>query len=80
MIARASRDVQALAKGKTNWYEGNGRKKGIKISADKSCHATLIKEWRAKNPDSKNKSLCARRQDSQDQLLPGGGILPSRNH
>ncbi len=60
MIARASRDVQALAKGKTNWYEGNGRKKGIKISADKSCHAMLIKEWRAKNPDSKNKSLCAR--------------------
>lgn len=60
MIARASRDVQALAKGKTNWYEGNGRKKGIKISADKSSHAAIIKDWREKNPDSKNKSLCAR--------------------
>jgi len=39
------------------WRKGNGRKIA---TADNSPHASIIKEWRAKNPDSKNKSLCAR--------------------
>lgn len=60
MIARASRDVQAIAKGKTKWTEGNGRKKGIKMEAIKSPHAAIVREWREKNPDNKNKSQCAR--------------------
>ncbi|MCM1140772.1 MAG: hypothetical protein NC453_19555 [Muribaculum sp.] len=60
MIARASRDVQTIAKGKTKWTEGNGRKKGIKMEAIKSPHAAIVREWREKNPDNKNKSQCAR--------------------
>lgn len=39
------------------WRKGNGRKIA---TPDNSPHAITIKEWREKNPDSKNKSLCAR--------------------
>ena len=40
-----------------NWREGSGRRKA---TIESSSHAKLVKEWRTKNPDSKNKSLCAR--------------------
>ena len=48
--ARANRDISCDEKGKTSWIEGNGRKPQSKA----------VQEWRVKNPDSKNKSLCAR--------------------
>lgn len=48
--ARAVRDISCEENGKSSWREGNGRKSQYK----------LVKEWREQNPDSKNKSLCAR--------------------
>lgn len=42
------------------WREGNGRKKGSKVSVEDSRCATLVFEWRKSNPESRNKSKCAR--------------------
>lgn len=39
------------------WRKGNGRKTA---TLDNSSHAIVVKEWRYNNPESKNKSLCAR--------------------
>lgn len=49
-IARASRDIACEENGKNSWMEGNGRKR----------KDLIVKEWREKNPDNKNKSQCAR--------------------
>ena len=40
-----------------DWRKGNGRKKE---TIETSPHAAIVREWRAKNPDNKNKSQCAR--------------------
>ncbi len=64
-----------------DYPDGNGVKEWTKdCNSGNSPHASIIKEWRAKNPDSKNKSLCARETGLSDLLLPGGGILPCWNH
>lgn len=39
------------------WRKGNGRKKE---TIETSPHAAIVREWREKNPDNKNKSQCAR--------------------
>jgi len=49
-IARASRDIQSVAKGKEKWTDGSGRK---------SVEA-IVREWQEQHPGCKNKSLCAR--------------------
>lgn len=49
-LARATRDVLQIEKGRSNWRDGNGRKP----------QHSIVREWRAKNPVSTNKSLCAR--------------------
>lgn len=40
-----------------DWRKGNGRKKA---TADNSREAKIVAEWRAKNPESSNKSACAK--------------------
>jgi hypothetical protein len=42
------------------WRENNGRKPGSKKNADNSRCASIIRDWRERNPQSHNKSLCAR--------------------
>ena len=59
-MARAVRDISVLDKGKERWDIGNGRPKGSVVTAEDSPQAKMIRDWRDRNPDSKNKSLCAR--------------------
>lgn len=40
------------------WREGNGRKKGSKVSASKSPAAKVVKEWQKANPNG-TKTQCA---------------------
>ena len=40
-----------------NWRKGNGRKKA---TIENSREAKIVAEWRAKNPESSNKSACAK--------------------
>ena len=40
-----------------NWREGNGRPKA---TPENSQHSQMVQAWRAANPDSNNKSQCAR--------------------
>jgi hypothetical protein len=42
------------------WRENNGRKPGSTKNADNSRCASIIRDWRERNPQSNNKSLCAR--------------------
>lgn len=49
-LARATRDVLQIEKGRSDWREGNGRKP----------QQEMVQEWRRNNPESTNKSLCAR--------------------
>lgn len=55
--ARALRDVYCEDKGMKRWDENSGRKKE---TIETSPHAAIVREWREKNPDNKNKSRCAR--------------------
>lgn len=43
-----------------NWRDGNGRPKGSVVLYEDSKNAKKIAEWRKNNPESKNKSACAR--------------------
>lgn len=49
-LARSNRDIINESKGKSVWWEGNGR----------SRQFSAVSEWRKANPDSTNKSKCAR--------------------
>ena len=49
-LARATRDVLQIEKGRSDWREGNGRPKGSIVSAEDSPKAKIVREWRAKNP------------------------------
>ena len=56
-LARATRDVLQIEKGRSDWREGNGRPKA---TPENSHHSQMVKAWRAAHPESKNKSQCAR--------------------
>jgi hypothetical protein len=43
-----------------SWRKGNGRKKGSVVSSEDSRCAQIVRKWREENPDSNNKSACAR--------------------
>lgn len=58
--ARVLRDLTCEDNGKSDWREGNGRKKGSVIEASESRCAAIIKDWQEKHPGVGNKSLCAR--------------------
>lgn len=59
-IARGARDILQEVKGRKDWREGNGRPKGSIVLAEDSPQYAKVQEWRSRNPQSKNKSLCAR--------------------
>lgn len=59
-LARGSRDILQEAKGRKDWREGNGRPKGSIVLAEDSPQYAKVQEWRRRNPQSKNKSRCAR--------------------
>lgn len=56
-IARGARDILQEVKGRKDWREGNGRPKATK---ENSPHYAKVQEWRDRNPNSTNKSRCAR--------------------
>lgn len=58
-LARSHRDIICLEKGKEDWREGNGRKKGKTVKASKSPAAKLVKQWKKEHPNNDNKSQCA---------------------
>lgn len=81
-IARGARDILQEVKGRKDWREGNGRPKGSVVLAEDSPQYAKVQEWRRNNPQSKNKSLCARETglsrptvrkwwQSQDEPLKG---------
>ena len=49
-LARATRDVLQIEKGRSDWREGNGRKP----------EKEKVRAWRAAHPENTNKSQCAR--------------------
>lgn len=59
-VARAIRDVKTKQRGMKSWDENNGRPKGSIVLAEDSPQYAKVQEWRRNNPQSKNKSLCAR--------------------
>lgn len=59
-LARGSRDILQEAKGRKDWREGNGRPKGSIVLAEDSPQYAKVQEWRRNNPNSNNKSRCAR--------------------
>lgn len=59
-LARGSRDILQEAKGRKDWREGNGRPKGSIVLAEDSPQYAKVQEWRDRNPNSTNKSRCAR--------------------
>lgn len=59
-LARGSRDILQEAKGRKDWREGNGRPKGSVVLAEDSPQYAKVQEWRDRNPNSNNKSRCAR--------------------
>lgn len=59
-IARAIRDIKVRQKGLSKWDEKNGRPKGSVVTEKDSPQAKIVQQWRSANPDSKNKSQCAR--------------------
>lgn len=56
-LARNARDIICEERGKTDWREGNGRKKE---SFETSRYAALVQTWRTANLGNNNKSQCAR--------------------
>ena len=58
--ARLLRDFRRKRDKKGKWDENNGRPKGSVILYEDSKKAKKIAEWRKNNPESKNKSACAR--------------------
>ena len=52
------RALQAFDDPEGKWRDGNGRKKGSKISASKSPAAKVVKEWQKANPNG-SKTQCA---------------------
>lgn len=58
--ARLLRDFRRKRDKKGKWDENNGRPKGSVILYEDSKNAKKIAEWRKNNPESKNKSACAR--------------------
>lgn len=81
-VARAIRDVKTKQRGMKSWDENNGRPKGSIVLAEDSPQYAKVQEWRRNNPQSKNKSLCARETglsrptvrkwwQSQDEPLKG---------
>lgn len=81
-LARGSRDILQEAKGRKDWREGNGRPKGSIVLAEDSPQYAKVQEWRRNNPNSNNKSRCARETgldrktvrkwwQSQDEPLKG---------
>lgn len=59
-LARLHRDFYSEEKGRKDWRDGNGRKKGSHVEADKSPAAKLVQEWRLVHPNDANKSRCAK--------------------
>lgn len=59
-VARAIRDVKTKQRGMKSWDENNGRPKGSIVLAEDSPQYAKVQEWRARNPNSTNKSRCAR--------------------
>lgn len=81
-IARGARDILQEVKGRKDWREGNGRPKGSVVLAEDSPQYAKVQEWRDRNPNSTNKSRCARETglsrptvrkwwQSQDEPLKG---------
>lgn len=58
--ARLLRDFRRKRDKKGKWDENNGRPKGSVILYEDSKNEKKIAEWRKNNPESKNKSACAR--------------------
>lgn len=56
LLARSQQDLLCKIEG-TDWREGNGRPIA---TIDNSEHAKMVREWRMNNPNSSNKSQCAR--------------------
>lgn len=42
------------------WRAGNGRKKGVRLAAENSSFASIVREWQEQHYGCRNKSLCAR--------------------
>ena len=59
-VARAIRDVKTKQRGMKSWDENNGRPKGSIVLAEDSPQYAKVQEWRRNNPNSNNKSRCAR--------------------
>lgn len=58
--ARLLRDFRRKRDKKGKWDENNGRPRGSVVLYEDSKNAKKIAEWRKNNPESKNKSACAR--------------------
>lgn len=57
MLARQRRDTMRIVRKQGKWDSNNGRKK---VTLENSREAKIVAEWRAKNPESSNKSACAK--------------------
>lgn len=57
MLARQRRDTLRMVRKQGKWDAANGRKKA---TPDNSKEAAKVQAWRAANPESTNKSACAR--------------------
>ena len=55
-----ARAVQEIDYPNGSWREGNGRPKGSIVLAEDSPQYAKVQEWRDRNPNSTNKSRCAR--------------------
>jgi hypothetical protein len=55
-----ARAVQEIDYPNGSWREGNGRPKGSIVLAEDSPQYAKVQEWRRNNPNSTNKSRCAR--------------------
>lgn len=77
-----ARAVQEIDYPNGSWREGNGRPKGSIVLAEDSPQYAKVQEWRDRNPNSTNKSRCARETglsrptvrkwwQSQDEPLKG---------
>lgn len=57
MLARQRRDTMRIVRKQDKWDAYNGRKRA---TLENSREAKMVAAWRAKNPESNNKSACAR--------------------
>lgn len=57
MLARQRRDTMRIVRKQAKWDAANGRKKA---TTENSKEAKKVQAWRAENPESNNKSACAR--------------------